>query len=95
MKFVHLRLRNVYFKSVRIIKCEFCSHKNNPESILTYGVPNFTGSQLEELVDYLSPDRKIVIGESASRIVEGEPFLYKEFMYILKLIREKYKVTLI
>jgi NifB/MoaA-like Fe-S oxidoreductase len=81
--------------SVCNIKCEFCSHKNNPKDIDVYTLPKLTNEQVEELIEYLSPDEKIVIGESASRIVEGEPFLYKDFMYILKLIREKYKTTLI
>lgn len=75
------------------IDCVFCSHKNNPSNVKTYTVPKLDLTQVEELIEYLSTDRKIVIGDSASRIVEGEPFLYKSFMYILNRIRQKYKVT--
>ncbi len=75
------------------VNCVFCSHKNNPRNINTYTVPKLGLSEVEQLFEYLSTDKKIVIGESASRIVEGEPFLYKDFMYILKKIRQKYKFT--
>lgn len=75
------------------IKCEFCSHKNNPEDIDVYKVPQLTGQQVEELIEYLSPNKKIVIGESASKIIEGEPFLFKGFFDVLKQIRHKHKKT--
>lgn len=75
------------------INCIFCSHKNNPDNIKTYYVEDLDLEEVAELIEYLSTGDKIVIGESASRIVEGEPFLHKDIMYILKAIREKYKFT--
>jgi NifB/MoaA-like Fe-S oxidoreductase len=45
------------------------------------------------LIDFLSPDKKIIVGESASRIIEGEPLLHKDFFEIVRRIRARYSDT--
>ena len=54
--------------------CLFCSHKQNPPDIKVFSVPDLSLSGLIDIIDFLDKDRKIVIGESATNIIEGEPF---------------------
>lgn len=75
--------------------CIFCSHKQNPADIETFRMPKMDLDEFKEVIEFLSPDRKIVIGESATRIVEGEPFLYKDILPLLAMIRSKFKNTAI
>ncbi|MEE0777328.1 MAG: radical SAM protein, partial [Bacillota bacterium] len=77
------------------VKCCFCSHGNNPQGTKVY----MSGSRdVEEIVaalDFLDPHRDIIIGESASPVCEGEPFLVKGFQSILEAIRKKFPHTMI
>lgn len=73
--------------------CVFCSHHQNPKEVEAYYVNNLTKEEAENLVEFLDKDSKITIGESATRICEGEPFAFDYLMDILKLIRTKYPDT--
>lgn len=73
--------------------CIFCSHKNNPEGTDVYSLPSLSFEMIKEMVQFLRGDRKIVIGESASRIIEGEPFFRKDIVDILKYIRSAFPYT--
>ncbi len=73
--------------------CTFCSHKQNPQGVEVYKLDKLELSDFEEIIEFLSPDRKIIIGESATRIVEGEPLLHKDFLNIVEMVRRKYKKT--
>lgn len=73
--------------------CVFCSHKQNPEGVEVYRLGKLELTDFEEIIEFLSPDRKIIIGESATRIVEGEPLLHKNFIEIVEMVRRKYKKT--
>ena len=73
--------------------CVFCSHKQNPEDVEVYRLDKLDLADFEEFIEFLSPDRKIIIGESATRIIEGEPLLYKNFIDIVEMVRRKYKNT--
>lgn len=70
--------------------CIFCSHLQNPEEIQAYYVEDLSREQIDTLIEFLDGTEKIVIGESATRICEGEPFLRNDIMDILKHIRKKY-----
>jgi wyosine [tRNA(Phe)-imidazoG37] synthetase (radical SAM superfamily) len=73
--------------------CIFCSHKQNPKQVQVLRLPKLEMKDFEEIIEFLSPNKKIVIGEAATRIIEGEPFLFKEILKLLTLIREKFKHT--
>lgn len=73
--------------------CIFCSHLQNPEKIKAYYVDKLSREQIDTLIEFLDGARKIVIGESATRICEGEPFLCEDIIDILGSIRLKYGNT--
>ena len=70
--------------------CVFCSHHQNPEGVEVYRVKDVTMEELELLLDFVDEERKLIIGESASRICEGEPFANKDIMPMLRRIRDRY-----
>lgn len=99
-------LRKVLYDSVHLhnilpltsscsAECLFCSHKQNPPGIEVYRIPHLTAEEIENLLVFLTPSRKIVIGESATRIVEGEPFTHPECLKILKKLRVRFPSALI
>lgn len=75
--------------------CIFCSHQFNPPGLEVYRQPFLSLEEIDSLCDFLDPDRKIIIGESATRVIEGEPFLHPEIMTILHRLRERFPQTLI
>lgn len=73
--------------------CIFCSHRQNPDKIETIRVEPLSWEEIEDLAIFLSPDKKIVLGESATRIIEGEPFTHPQITEILSFIRKKFPHT--
>ncbi len=71
--------------------CVFCSHKQNPQEVEVYKLDKLEIEDFKEIIEFLSPDRKIIVGESATRIIEGEPLLHKDFIEIVEMVRGKYK----
>lgn len=75
------------------VSCLFCSHRQNPAGIEAYAMAPLSLEELDELLLFLSPERKIVIGESATRIMEGEPFTHPQCLPILQKVRSKFPET--
>mgnify|MGYP000150041504 FL=1 len=73
--------------------CVFCSHRQNPPGVEVFRLPRLSLDDFKEIIDFMSPDRKIVIGESATRIIEGEPLLHRDFLDIIRVIRQKFRKT--
>lgn len=73
--------------------CVFCSHRQNPPGIRTYMFPPLEQQLLDELLLFLDRKRKIVIGESSSRLCEGEPFTHPLFFKVLEKLRVLYPGT--
>jgi len=73
--------------------CLFCSHRQNPLGIEIFRPEDLTPSLLNDVIDFLDPSEKIVIGESATRIIEGEPFCNPFLLDILAGIRKIYPET--
>lgn len=79
--------------SVCNISCVFCSHKQNPPGIQIYSIPPLNPGEVADILQFISPERKIVIGESVTRIIEGEPFTNPYILDILSLIRKRFPRT--
>ena len=73
--------------------CIFCSHRGNPPHIETVRIKDLTPEEFEDLAEYLNPEEKIVTGESATRIIEGEPFCNPYILDILSILRKKLPKT--
>jgi hypothetical protein len=72
------------------LNCYFCSNQYNPPGIRTIKLPFLTLAELEPLFDFLDPCRKIVIGESATRLCEGEPLLHPQWLQVLQRLRSRF-----
>jgi|LSQX01.3.fsa_nt_gb wyosine [tRNA(Phe)-imidazoG37] synthetase (radical SAM superfamily) len=73
--------------------CIFCSHKQNPTEIEVFRAGRLGINEIKEIAEFLSPERKIVIGESATRIIEGEPLVRSDLTEIISMIRKKFSKT--
>ncbi len=75
------------------LECVFCSHLQNPPGTRAYSFPPLPESLLQDLMTCLDPGHKIIIGESATRLREGEPFTHPRVIDILKQLRSFYPAT--
>lgn len=73
--------------------CVFCSHKNIGPADYLYRFYDYKRSLSEviEHIDFLDPSKKVFIGESATKIFEGEPFLFRGILEVLKAVRKRVK----
>lgn len=69
------------------VRCVFCSHHQNPPGVLSYRIAPCTPDEVRQVVCFLDPERPVVIGESATRIIEGEPLTNPAIREILLMIR--------
>jgi wyosine [tRNA(Phe)-imidazoG37] synthetase (radical SAM superfamily) len=74
-------------------RCIFCSHKNNPQDINIISIGVRPMEEIAETIRFLNPDRVITIGESASTIIEGEPFSHPRFREIIIETRKSFPGT--
>lgn len=74
-------------------KCVFCSHHDNPAGIRVVSIPPRTLDEIEWTLSFLNSTKKITIGESATNIIEGEPFCHPEFVEIIRMVRKKFADT--
>ena len=77
------------------LACVFCSHRQNPPSVQSYRLPPLLLEQVFAAASFLSPEQKIIIGESATRFAEGEPFTHPEILEILRGLRRMFPNTLL
>ena len=77
------------------VACLFCSNRQNPPDIRAFDIETLTLEQIDEILSYMTPKKKIVIGESATRINEGEPLTHPDFIEVLRKIRKRFPETLI
>ena len=73
--------------------CIFCSHRQNPPQVQTVSFGPRTIPELERTMAFLDPRRTIFIGESATRITEGEPFTHPQMADVLRLLRQRFPQT--
>ncbi|OWZ84796.1 DUF512 domain-containing protein [Natranaerobius trueperi] len=77
------------------LNCIFCSHKQNPRDINVINLPPIGTEEVKELFDFINPNKKITIGESVTRINEGEPLYHPYIKEILIDLRKKFNDTVI
>jgi len=70
--------------------CIFCSHHHNPPEVEVYQLDEVSLDTLKEWAGFLDGKKRIIIGESATRICEGEPFCHPGIMDLLSFLRLKY-----
>ncbi|MFX4261065.1 DUF512 domain-containing protein [Pelotomaculum propionicicum] len=75
------------------ISCVFCSHRQNPPGVMVSRIKPCTLEEVSEALPFIDPARPVVIGESASRIIEGEPLTHPAIREILSLIRHSFPRT--
>lgn len=76
-------------------RCIFCSHRQNPPGVEAYHLPPRSLGEIEASLDLMPDPEKIVIGESVTRIMEGEPFTHPAIDEILRLIRTRFPNAII
>ncbi|GAV26468.1 radical SAM protein [Carboxydothermus islandicus] len=75
------------------VRCLFCSHTGNPLEVNTVSFSHLPFNKINEFLPFLDPEKKIVLGESATIINEGEPLFHPDFKKILLKIRELFPKT--
>ncbi len=76
--------------SICKLNCIFCSHKNNPSEVETYSFGHLDFELVKTMIEFLDEQKPVFIGESASKIIEGEPFSHPRIMEILNYIRDRW-----
>ncbi len=77
------------------LNCLFCSHQFNPDEVKVFNIGHQSIEEIKETTKFLTPNRKIVIGESVTRIIEGEPFAQPRIKEILTYLRNCFPETMI
>lgn len=75
------------------ISCVFCSHRQNPPGVIVRRIKPCTLEEVKAVLPFIDPERPVVIGESASRIIEGEPLTNPAIREILRLLRKAFPRT--
>lgn len=75
------------------VNCLFCSHRYNPPGVRAVFFGELGLEAVKDLLDLLNPSEKIVIGESATRLCEGEPLSHPRAAEILTLVRRRFPRT--
>lgn len=69
------------------VSCVFCSHHYNPPGVETLRIGPVSLEAIEGRLPLIDPGRPVIIGESVTRIIEGEPFTHPHICKILTLLR--------
>ncbi|MDP2857054.1 MAG: DUF512 domain-containing protein [Bacillota bacterium] len=75
--------------SVCNVSCVFCSNLQNPPSVEQYRIEPRPLDEVLEHIHLLRSHERVVIGESATRIIEGEPYTYPHINTVLLEVRRR------
>jgi MoaA/NifB/PqqE/SkfB family radical SAM enzyme len=73
--------------SVCNFACIFCSNHQNPPGVRTFRFPHRPLADIRRDIELLPRSGRVVVGEAATRIDEGEPLLHPDFDRILVDVR--------
>jgi pyruvate-formate lyase-activating enzyme len=72
------------------LRCVFCSRGQNPRRLEVFDIPPRDLAAVREYLPLLRGAPKVVAGESATRINEGEPFTHPRLFEALTAVRDAY-----
>ncbi len=75
------------------LHCLFCSHLRVPPQLDIFKFPPLPQAELQELIPFLDSTARIIIGESSTRLCEGEPFTHPAILPLLFSLRERFPQT--
>lgn len=75
------------------LRCVFCSHRHLPADLDVHTFPPLPEKDLKDLIPFLDAKNKIIIGESSTRLCEGEPFTHPSVLSLLGLLRRHFPRT--
>jgi len=75
--------------SVCNVSCVFCSNLQNPPGVEQYRIEPRPLDEVLEHIPLLRSHEKVIIGESATRIIEGEPYTYPHINKVLREARRR------
>jgi NifB/MoaA-like Fe-S oxidoreductase len=73
--------------------CIFCSHRYNPPGVEVLELGVRPWEEVRASLDWLDGSDKIVVGESVTRIKEGEPLTYPHLLPVLELVRARFPAS--
>jgi len=74
-------------------RCTFCSHSLDYPGLDVQRLYPRDVELVRQALAFLSPERKVIIGESATRLIEGEPLTHPQFLEILRQVRQRLPET--
>ena len=77
------------------VRCLFCSHQQNPPEVEVFRILPRSLEAVEQVLSFMDPERPVVIGESVTRVIEGEPLTHPRFVEVLQLVRATFPHTTI
>ncbi|MDF9409176.1 DUF512 domain-containing protein [Pelotomaculum isophthalicicum JI] len=77
------------------MRCVFCSHSQNPSCVKVCRIAPRSRVEVERTLSFMDRAYPVIIGESVTRVIEGEPFTHPEIEEILQLVRNRFKGTTI
>jgi len=77
------------------VNCIFCSNRQNPPGVETYTISPRALDDIEECLQFMDDRRPVIIGESVTRICEGEPFTHPHIKDVLRLVRRRLPGSLV
>ncbi len=72
------------------LKCKFCSHFQNPPELKVKSFGDLDFNFIKQMIGFLPKEGAVILGESATKFIEGEPFSHPDFEKIIKTIRNKW-----
>ncbi len=71
------------------VSCLFCSNRSNPPGVRVWSIPPRSVGDIEAALTRMPDNGEIIIGESASRVTEGEPLTHPDWPAIVRLVRRR------
>lgn len=75
------------------VRCVFCSNAQNPPGVEVFNIQPRSLEQVQQTLELMDRDRPIIIGESVTRINEGEPLSHPKIKQILPMVRTVFPST--